>query len=82
MLGKFHDWVNRDADKIPMKTRDFRQNFSCGTKVNYTSLKQEEILRDCTLTDMTINLAQNMLFNQFLYIQGFKDIVGRVFNFL
>ena len=51
-------------------------------KVNYTLLQQEEILDGHMLTDMTINLAQNMLFNQFPCIQGFEDTgVGRVFNF-
>ena len=50
--------------------------------LKYSMLERQEILNGHMLTDMTINLAQNILVRGFANISGFEDtVVGTVSNF-
>ena len=50
--------------------------------LKYSMLEGQEILNGHMLTDMTINLAQNILVRDFATISGFEDTaVGTVLNF-
>ena len=51
-------------------------------KVKYSDYEKDEILGGHMLTDMTINLVQDMLFNQSSDIEGLEDTdVGRILRF-